>query len=262
MPDTVLYDLQNGVATLTLNRPEVLNSFTEELLDELADCLEKIGDDDAVRAVILTGAGRAFSAGQDLNSTRASYDDGGRPDFRDILKGHHEVMSRIRELNKPVIAAVNGVAAGAGMSLACACDLRIAADNARFTTAFSKIGLVPDGGLAYTLPRLVGLSKATELIFFSEMVNAQDALEWRLVNRVVPADELLSAANEEATKLAAGPTLAYGLTKRLLDAGSTRDFDSLLGYEADLQDEAGDSEDHKAAVKAFLNKQQAVFSGR
>ncbi|MEX2238416.1 MAG: enoyl-CoA hydratase-related protein [Dehalococcoidia bacterium] len=262
MSDTVLYDLRDGVATLTLNRPEVLNALTEELLDDLAGILEAARGDNSVRALILTGAGRAFCAGQDLESIRGAYN-GGRPDFQALLQDHHHrALRAIRALEKPVIAAVNGVAAGAGMSFACACDLRVASNKARFTTAFTKIGLVPDGAMTYSLPRLVGLSKATELCLLSEMVSAEEALSIGLVNRVVPADDLLSAAGDLAGELAKGPTRAYGLTKKLLEAAMSREFDDLLSVEAKYQVEAGATEDHGNAVAAFLNKQPPVFQGR
>lgn len=265
--ETVLYELDAGVATLTLNRPEVLNSLTEEMLDALAARLEDCGKDEQVRAVVLTGAGRAFCAGQDLDSIKDHYADGGRPDFRTLLRDHHHrVVEGIRELPKPVVAAVNGVAAGAGMSFACACDLRIAAESAKFTTAFTKIGLVPDGGLAFTLPRLVGLGRATELILMSEMVSAEQARDIGLVNRVVTNDELATVTREIAQQLAAGPTVAYGIVKRMLKEvmlGPPQEaFADLLTGEADYQAEAGATVDHGSAVEAFLNKRQATFSGR
>lgn len=267
MTDTVLFELNAGVATITLNRPDVLNSLTEEMLEALAAHLEECRQDDQVRAVVLTGAGRAFCAGQDLDSIKDQYANGGRPDFQRLLRQyHHRVVEGIRELPKPVIAAVNGVAAGAGMSFACACDLRIAAEGARFTTAFTKIGLIPDGGLAFTLPRLVGLGKATELFLLSDMVPAEEALQIRLVNRVVPGDELAAVAQALAAQMAAGPTAAYGLVKQMLKEtmlpGPRPVFEDLLKMEADYQVKAGATTDHANAVDAFLNKQTATFSGR
>ncbi|HEX5939052.1 MAG TPA: enoyl-CoA hydratase [Dehalococcoidia bacterium] len=267
MSATVLLDLDQGVATLTLNRPDVLNSLTEEMLDALAARLDDCGGDDTVRAVVVTGAGRAFCAGQDLDSIKDQYGDGRRPDFKNLLRDHHhQVVERIVNLPKPVIAAINGVAAGAGMSFACACDLRVAADSARFTTAFTKIGLIPDGGLAYTLPRLVGFGRAVELVLLSEMIPADEALRIGLVNRVVPADELPVAARQVATQLAAGPTAAYGYAKQMLKEAMLPSqqpvLADLLRLEAEYQAKAGNTEDHARAVQAFLNKEQATFSGR
>ncbi|MPZ22823.1 MAG: hypothetical protein GEU28_04635 [Dehalococcoidia bacterium] len=262
MTDHLIYELRDGVATITLNRPEVLNALSAELTEGLADTLEGAAEDENVRAIIITGAGRAFSAGQNLDEIRGDYEDGGKPDFKAILKTHHRAVSAIRNMQAPVIAAVNGVAAGAGMSYVCACDIRIAADSARFTTAFAKIGLVPDVGMASTLPRLVGYGKAVELCLTSDVISAEQALAIGLVNEVVPADELQQKAADLAARFAAGPTYAYGLIKQLMAAGVEDDFEDLLEAEADLQDEAGGTEDHKAAVAAFLAKQPPVFSGR
>jgi 2-(1,2-epoxy-1,2-dihydrophenyl)acetyl-CoA isomerase len=229
--------------------------------------LEEARANDSVRAVVLTGAGKGFSAGQDLESIRGEYADGGTPDFKRLLADHHHrVVDGIRELPKPVIAAVNGVAAGAGLSFACACDMRIASDAARFTTAFTRIGLVPDGGLAFTLPRLVGMGRAMELFLLSDMVSAEEALQIGLVNRMVPHAELMNETHSLATRLAAGPTVAYGLVKTLLKEvmlGRREDvFENLLEMEANKQETAGKTEDHRRAVEAFLKKEQPTFSGR
>lgn len=258
----VLYDAREGVAVITLNRPDVLNAFTPEMLGQLAKALER-GPHEGQRAILLTGAGRAFSAGQDLASIQHFYEDGGAPDFRSLLGDNfHPVLRALTSGPLPVVAAVNGVAAGAGMSLALACDLRIAADSARFVTAFSNIGLVPDCGMAYTLPRLVGEGRALEMMLLSEPVNAEAALTMGLVNRVVAGPELMETAFDLAKKLASGPTVAYRKTKELAAAAETRDFAQLLELEAAAQAAAGATEDHRGAVGAFLEKQPAVFHGR
>lgn len=259
--DPVLYEAHAGVATLTLNRPEVLNAFTREMLGQLHALLHRT-EDEGQRAVVITGAGRGFSAGQDLASLQPEYASGG-PDFVSLLREHfHPVLRGIRSLKMPVIAAVNGVAAGAGMSLALACDLRIAADTARFATAFTKIGLAPDAGMAYTLPRLVGEGRAKWLLLQADPVDAASAQSMGLVEKVVPAAGLLAEAAAIAQKLAAGPTRAFVLTRNLIDAGSTGTFDHLLDLEADVQQAAGGTDDHKAAVAAFIEKRQPDFKGR
>ncbi|MEX0781944.1 MAG: enoyl-CoA hydratase-related protein [Dehalococcoidia bacterium] len=258
----ILYEAREGVAVITLNRPEVLNAFTPEMLGELAAALRR-ATDGSERSILLTGAGRGFSAGQDLASIQHLYENGGSPDFVSLLNDNfYPVVRELTAKALPVVAAVNGVAAGAGMSLALACDLRIAADNARFVTAFTNIGLVPDCGMAYTLPRLVGEGRALELMLLSEPLGAEAALAMGLVNRVVPAAELMEAAFTIAKKLAAGPTLAYRKTKDLVEAAQTSDFAALLAVEAEAQAEAGATEDHKGAVDAFLKKQSPTFSGR
>jgi 2-(1,2-epoxy-1,2-dihydrophenyl)acetyl-CoA isomerase len=262
MSELVLYEFENGVATLTLNRREVLNALTDELLTDLAQHLDEAAGDSAVRAVVITGAGRGFCAGQDLAGVRSADGEAAQTDYRQVLMPHHRVARAIRTHPKPVVAAVNGVAAGAGFSIVCSCDLRIAADSARFTAAFSKIGLVPDAGLSYTLPRLVGVARALEIFFFSDMVSAEEALSMGLVNKVVPADELSAAAREFAGRLASGPTRAFALTKQLVDYALSQSFEDLLRKEAELQAEAGATEDARAAVQAFLDKQPAEFSGR
>jgi 2-(1,2-epoxy-1,2-dihydrophenyl)acetyl-CoA isomerase len=199
----------------------------------------------------------------DLASIQPAYADGGNPDFVALLSDNfYPVLREIISFRGPVVAAVNGVAAGAGMSIALACDLRIAGDSARFVTAFTNIGLVPDCGMAYTLPRLVGAGKALELMLLSEPLGAQGALAVGLVTRVIPAGELAEAAFALARKLAAGPTVAYRKTRDLMLAGERTGFESLLELEAQAQAEAGGTDDHKGAVAAFLEKRPPTFSGR
>jgi 2-(1,2-epoxy-1,2-dihydrophenyl)acetyl-CoA isomerase len=260
--DSVLYEAREGVAVITLNRPEVLNAFTPAMLHALHESLHR-AQSEGQRAVLLSGAGRGFSAGQDLASIQGDYANGGAPDFVALLREHfHPVLRGIRSIPMPVVAAVNGVAAGAGMSVALACDIRIAADNARFATAFMKIGLVPDAGMAYTLPRLVGAGRANWLLLQADPLDAVTALDWGLVDKVVPAADLADEAFAFARKLAAGPTQAFALTRSLVDSAATTSFDHLLDIEADAQAAAGATEDHKSAVAAFLAKQPPAFKGR
>ena len=257
----VLYEARDGVAVITLNRPDVLNAFTPEMLAATREALERAATD-GQRCLLLTGAGRGFSAGMDLASIQHQYSDGGGPDFVSLLTTHfHPVVERLVKMPMPTVAAVNGVAAGAGMSLTLACDTRIAADGARFATAFTRIGLVPDCGMAYTLPRLVGAGRAMQLMVGAEPVDAVTALGMGLVDRVVPAADLHEQAFTFAKQLANGPTHAFVLTRRLVSEGMTLSFDQLLDLEARLQAEAGATSDHRGAVDAFLRKQPATFSG-
>lgn len=257
----ILYSATDGLATITINRAEVLNAFTPAALDELHASLRR-ATDESQRAILLTGAGRGFSAGMDLASIKDDYAGGG-PDFDALLSGHfHPVVRAIRSAPVPVVAAVNGVAAGAGMSLALACDVRLAAENARFATAFTRIGLVPDCGMAYTLPRLVGPGRASFLLLSGEQVDAAAALAMGLVDRVLPAEGFLEAATTFARALASGPTRAFALTKLLLAEAEHASFDDLLRLEAKAQVAAGETADHRNAVAAFLEKRQATFEGR
>ena len=258
MPDSILLTQQDGVLTITLNRPEVLNAFNDQMLRELHDTLRQAARDAAVRCVVLTGAGRAVCAGQDLR------DRTGTATFslsESLRSRYNPVILLLRTMEKPVVAAVNGVAAGAGCSLALAADLRIASDRASFIEVFARVGLVPDSGSTYFLPRLVGLGKAFELAYTAEPVEASEALRLGLVNRVVPHDELVPQSRALATRLAAGPTRGYGLTKRAINFGLSVALDQALDYEAYLQEVAGRSADHREGVAAFLQKRQANFKG-
>jgi 2-(1,2-epoxy-1,2-dihydrophenyl)acetyl-CoA isomerase len=261
MSDAVLYDLRDGVAYVTLNRPEAMNSADASVRTGLREAFERASSEASARAVVLTGSGRAFCVGQDLKELEPLYASGD-PDLSQIVPEFNAVIAALVACSKPTVAAVNGAAAGAGMSLALACDFRVASSAASFTAAFSKIGLIPDSGATWTLPRLVGHAKALELLYLSPTVRADEALALGLVTRVASAESFADEVHAFAASLAAGPTLAYGWTRRLLLAGSTGSLDDSLELENELQTAAGRTADHQAAVTAFLSKQPPVFEGR
>jgi 2-(1,2-epoxy-1,2-dihydrophenyl)acetyl-CoA isomerase len=254
---------ESGVLTLTLDRPDVLNSFDATLKRELLAALKEAGRDPSVRVLVLTGAGRAFSAGQDLRERGRGGGSAGGAGLADTLRAdYNPLILALRRLEKPVIAAVNGVAAGAGFSLAMACDIRLCADSASFISAFGRVGLVPDSGLSWFLPRLAGPARAAEIVFTAEPVDAATAERIGLVNRVLPAAELVPAALELAEKLAAGAPLALGLAKRALGRALSTDLAAALEYEAELQGVAGRSADHAEGLAAFLEKRPPRFRGQ
>ncbi|GAA1736104.1 enoyl-CoA hydratase-related protein [Nonomuraea bangladeshensis] len=256
----IRYDVADAVATITLDRPDAMNSLTTELKVALLDALRRAADDRAIRAVLLTGAGRAFCAGQDLREHAGNLEAGRGLD--DTVRLHYNpVVELLTTMPKPVVAAVNGVAAGAGASLAFACDLRVASEKAKFALAFTGIGLAPDSGASWTLQRLVGLGRAAELLLLGEPLDAARALELGLVTRVVPADDVLKTAYELAARLAQGPTVAYAATKRALAHAATHALPDALALEADLQDECAATRDHREATRAFLAKQRPAFTG-
>ena len=260
---SVTSETSDHVCTITLNRPDVYNAFSNQLSADLLDALKQAGRDRAVRAIIITGAGKAFSSGQDLGELKERYTPGYVPELsRDLRQRYNPIICRVCELEKPVIAAVNGVAAGAGCSLALACDLRIASEHASFIEVFINVGLIPDSGSTYFLPRLVGYGKAMELCCTGEKVGAEEALRLGLVNRVVAGDELINAANELAGKLASLPTTAIALTKRLLQQSFENDLTRQLEAEAYAQETAGRTTDHVEGVLAFLEKRPARFKGQ
>jgi 2-(1,2-epoxy-1,2-dihydrophenyl)acetyl-CoA isomerase len=246
-----------GVLTITLNRPDVLNAFDSAMHAALKEALEEAGDPD-VRAVVLTGAGRGFCVGQDLNEFKEAAGDIGER----LRSTYNPNVRALRALEKPVIAAVNGPAAGAGLSLACACDLRLAATSASFVPAFVSIGLVPDTGATYFVARLLGYSRAFEWLCSGRALSAADAHAWGLVAEVVGDGRLPGRAAEVAAALAASPTRAIGLTKRLLERAAVSSLEEQLELEADLQAEAAQSADFKEGVAAFLEKREPRFSGR
>jgi 2-(1,2-epoxy-1,2-dihydrophenyl)acetyl-CoA isomerase len=261
MPDpayeTIRSDVADGVATITLHRPETLNALNATMRREMREALKATGRDDAVRAVVITGEGRGFCSGADLRGGK------GERQFRRVLTAEYNPLIRaIRDLPKPVIAAVNGVAAGAGVSLALACDLVYASEDARFIQAFVRIGLVPDSGSTRTLVRALGRHRAAALIFSGEPLSAAAAAEVGLVNGVVPASELAGTARDAAAALAAGPTRALGYAKRLINAAEDASLDESLALEADLQELAGRTQDHAEGVAAFAEKREPRFVGR
>ena len=252
-----------GVRTIRLNRPDSLNAFNRQLHSELAEALRAAEREAGVRVIVLTGAGRAFCVGQDLKDVQSSRRPDGSVQLSGMLRSHYNVLiKRLRTSEKPIIAAVNGVAAGAGMSLALACDLRIASEAASFVTAFSAIGLVPDSGGMYFLPRLVGRPKALELFLTSDKLSADEALRLGVVNRVVPAESFEAEVEQFAARLAKGPSLAYGLIKRGLNRSAVSDLDTMLEVEAQYQEIAGRSEDFREGVEAFIAKRPPEFKGR
>ena len=257
---TVLLEVDggSGVATLTLNRPGALNSLTVPMKVELLEALLRVEREPAVRALVLTGAGRAFCAGQDL---RERLQPDAAPLGVELRERYNPIIRAMRALPKPIVGAINGVAAGAGASLAMACDIRIAADTASFALAFGRVGLVPDSGATWFLPRLVGATRAAELALLGDPVTAADAARLGLVGRVVPAAELATEARAVAERLASGAPRAIALTKQALDAAWGRDLEGALEHEAHLQDTAGRTADHREGMAAFLEKRPPRFTG-
>lgn len=254
----ILTHLENGVLTLTLNRPSVFNSFNRSMALQLQAELDRCSADDHVRVVVLTGEGKAFCAGQDL----AEATDPHGPALQEIVGKHYNpIILKIRALEKPVIAAVNGVAAGAGANIALACDLVIAKESAAFIQAFSKIGLIPDSGGTFFLPRLVGMQKALALMMTGEKVAAKDAEQMNMIYKAVPDIEFESMVTQLAQQLAKMPTKALGLTKKAVDAGFNQDLGAQLALEEKLQTQAGQTNDFKEGVQAFLEKRSPEFKG-
>ena len=260
--DSLLIQDADSVRTITLNRPEVLNSFHTEMLTALGKAVRDAEKDKAVRCVVITGAGRGFCAGQDLAEVKDRYSSPEPLELGNQLrKLYNPMISKIRTIEKPVIASVNGVAAGAGMSLALACDIRIAVESASFIESFINVGLVPDASSSYFLPRLVGVARAFEIAVTGRKVKAAEALEIGLVNQVVADGELADATRALATKLATLPTKAIGLTKRAMNAAWNNELEVQLDYEAMLQTTAGQTKDHREGVMAFLEKRTPKFVG-
>lgn len=262
MTETVLTALADGVLVLTLNRPEKLNAFNVDMHLALQAGLQRAHDDAAVRAVLLTGAGRGFCAGQDLGDRDPSKATEA-PDLGATLDAYYNPTIRlIRALEKPVVCAVNGVAAGAGANIALACDIVLAAQSARFVQAFSKIGLVPDAGGSWSLSRILGEPRAKALALTAEPLPAAKAADWGLIWKAVDDAALMADATALARTLAAGPTLGLGLTKRLIQAAADNSLDQQLDLERDCQRRAGRSADYAEGVSAFLQKRQPEFRGQ
>lgn len=253
----------NGVLTITFSRPDVYNAINDAFTKELKDHLKAAAKDKDVRVIVMTGAGKAFCSGQDLGDLKAKYVPGHVPHLGDDLKKRYDpIIKMMCSMDKPIIAAVNGVAAGAGCSLALACDMRIASEKASFIEVFINVGLIPDSGSTWTLPRLVGLGKAMELCCTGDKVGAEEALRIGLVNKVVAVDDLASETQAFAERLASLPSRGIALTKKLLYESSTNTLEQQLEAEAFAQDTAGRTHDHVEGVMAFIEKRKPKFEGR
>lgn len=259
----LLIQQEEGIVTVTLNRPEVLNAFNDTMLHELIEVMDEAAEDETVRCVVLTGTGRAFSSGQDLSAfvSRSSSADELEP-VSEHLKKYQHVISTMRNMSKPTVAAIRGVAAGIACNIALASDLRIAADNARFLEAFARIGLVPDGGGGYLLPRLIGLGRALDMSLLAEEVSGPEAERIGLVTKCVPLAEFDTTVAALARRLANGPTRTYGLIKELLYKSMEMPLQASFELEGQLQNLARATEDHQEGVNAFLQKRPARYSGK
>lgn len=254
----ITYSLENNIAKITLNRPEVLNSFNFQMAKELQDALDEVNKNDEVRVVIITGAGKAFSAGQDLSETINL-----NTELSDIVdRNYIPIVIKIRNLEKPVIAAVNGVAAGAGANIALCCDFVIASKEAYFIQAFSKIGLVPDSGGTYILPRLIGLARSTSLMMLGNKLSATDAENLGMIFKSTEKEDFDDFVREFSSKLSDMPTKALALTKKLLNTSFENSFEEQLEAEKNAQSLAGKSQDYREGVNAFLEKRKPIFKGK
>ncbi|GAB2478439.1 Clp protease/crotonase-like domain-containing protein [Jatrophihabitans fulvus] len=262
MADVLLVERNEGVATLTMNRPESMNSLSVALKEALRDTVREVSADPSVRAVVLAGNGRGFCVGQDLREHVALLEADDPAPLSTVTEHYNPLILALATMPKPVIAAVNGMAAGAGAGLTFACDFRIAARSAGFLLAFANVGLSLDSGVSWTLPRLIGSARATSLALLAEPITSEAALEMGLVNAVVEDERVLPAAHELAARLAAGPTAAYGAIKRSLAFGATNSLEDTLSIEDRLQSEMGATADHRNATAAFVAKQKPVFEGR
>lgn len=259
----LLFTADSGVATLTLNRPDKSNAFDDEMTREMLDALKQIERDETIRAVVLTGAGKNFCAGQDLAAFLERQNSPEGLSVREhLLNGYNKVVTKIRTLEKPFIAAVNGAAAGAGLGICCACDIRYASETAKFRMAFIGIGLAPDSGTSFMLPRLIGYGRALEMAITNELLDAREAYAAGLVNKLFAPDELLEATTAFAKQLANAPTRGIGLTKRAFNRAMVTDLESALDYEAYVQNIAIETKDHQEGVKAFLEKRAPTYQGK
>lgn len=256
---SILLKIENKIAFITLNRPDVFNSFNREMAFLLQETLDNCANDDDVRAIVLTGNGKAFCAGQDLKEVT---DPDLNPGFRKILEEHYNpIVQKIRTIEKPIVAAVNGVAAGAGANIALACDIIVAAESASFIQAFSKIGLIPDSAGTFFLPRLIGFQKASALMMLGDKISASEALQMGMIHKMYSLGIFEEEVASLATTLANMPTKALGLTKRLLNQSLTNNLEEQLALESDLQIEASSSNDYKEGVTAFVEKRKPEFKG-
>ncbi len=257
----LLVEQDGAVLTIIMNRPEKLNAFNDIMLQEMTEAAEAAARDDAIRCVVITGAGRAFGSGQDLTSFVPRSNTAALLRVSEHLTNYHRLVLALRGMPKPVLAAVQGVAAGISCNIALACDLRLAADDARFLEAFARIGLVPDGGGGFFLPRLVGVGKALEMSMLADEVSGPEAERIGLVNKCVPLAEFEATTKALAQRLARGPTRTYALIKQLIYTSVDSDLETTLKLEGDLQDQAFETADHREGVTAFLEKRAAQFSG-
>jgi 2-(1,2-epoxy-1,2-dihydrophenyl)acetyl-CoA isomerase len=263
-PDSaVQLELSDGVATITLNRPDAMNSLDVATKVLLLETVRHVAEDPAARCVVLTGTGRAFCTGQDLKEHIQLLRNGGSDQLFSTVDDHYNpIVTALAGMEKPVVAAVNGVAAGAGASLAFACDLRVVADSAGFNLAFANVALSCDTGASYHLPQLVGRAKAIELLYFPRTIGADEALELGLATKVVPADELAAEVSSLAARLAAGPTVALGAMRQSVAYASGHTFEEAVAFESAMMQRTGATADHAAAVAAFVAKEKPVFQGR
>ncbi len=257
--ETILFEVKEGIASLTLNRPDVFNAFNEQLSSDVNDALKKVSKDKSIRVLVISGAGKAFCSGQDLKAIAGSKN---RSLSESLYKRYNPMIKAIRNLPIPVICKLNGVAAGAGCSLALSCDMIIASENASLIEVFVNVGLVLDSGSSYFLPRLLGSARAFELAALGSKVTAQQAAEWGMINRVVKAEELEDEVGRLASHFATAPTKAIGLMKKMLQKSYTSDLDTMLEYEAYCQEIAGRSDDYKEGVAAFNEKRKPAFKGQ
>jgi 2-(1,2-epoxy-1,2-dihydrophenyl)acetyl-CoA isomerase len=258
----LIYKKEGGVEMITLNRPRALNALNDEMIEELLEAVRQSGEDKDVKVLILTGAGRAFCFGADISQFSEGREHPTQNGTWNLLLKSQEIIRLLSGMRKPTIAALNGFATGLGLDLALACDLRIAAERAKLGEAFVSMGLLPDGGGTFFLPRLVGLAKAAEMIFTGEPITSLEAERIGLINRVVPTQDLVKCAQELADKLAKGPSLAIGLAKEAIWRNLTEDLDSALNFEAQSQKTCLESEDHREAVEAFLQRREPLFRGK
>lgn len=256
--NTILLDIKEGVGTITLNRPDVYNAFNDEMSFELQDALKEVEKNKEVRAIVLTGAGKAFCSGQDLKAAAAA----GNRSFKESLdKRYNPIIRSMRNMPKPIIGRLNGVAAGAGCSLALACDVIVAAESVNLIEVFINVGLVPDSGSSFFLPRVVGQARAFEFSTMGTKISATDALQMGMVNRVVKAEELDNEVKKLTDYYASAPTKAIGLIKKMLNRSFNSDLESMLEYESYCQEIAGNSFDNKEGVIAFIEKRKPMFKG-
>jgi len=259
----ILFEKEGGVATVTLNRPDRLNSLTTGMYRELSSIMKQINRDDEIKTVILTGAGKGFCAGSDVSDRLARRVEKGTEENRfETLQPVGAVALEIAEVDKPIVGGINGVAVGAGLSLVLLCDIRIASDKARFGAVWINMGLIPDLGATYFLPKTVGMEKALELMLTGEIIDADEALRMGLVSKVVPHDQLMATVHELANRIARGPSVAIELLKRGIRRSLRNDLKTQLDYESYAQNMCRNTEDHKEAIKAFAEKRKPQFKGK